>query len=154
QGIAGPGRAWMESVVLLLEQQYAGAEDVMAGQLVAQSGRHRPQVPHHDQRVVAPGYQYQQPHQLYTWTIDNGALVGGAVGGYHPEPFETHDVIDAHATGISEVGAQHFDKGAETVATHSGGRKCRDTPVLPLAVEEVGRGADADRGQELFLVRP
>src|SRR5690606_14659876 len=63
-------------------------------------------------------------------------------------------MIDAHAASMGEVGAHHFDKGPIAVGLEPPGRECADPPVLPGTVENIRRGANAQRSQYFFLSAP
>ncbi|MNC48543.1 hypothetical protein D3C75_976610 [compost metagenome] len=68
-----------------------------------------------------------------------GAFTGRRAQGDHPEPLQAHDVVDAQAAGMAEIGPQHFDERGKAVAAQPFGGKGGDAPALPAAIEDVRR---------------
>ena len=63
-------------------------------------------------------------------------------------------MVDADAACVTHGGAEHLEEGAETMLTEPGRREGSEAPVLAAAVEQVGRGTDVERAEDLVLTRP
>lgn len=63
-------------------------------------------------------------------------------------------MIDAQATGMGEVGPQHFDKRAKAIAFETFRGEGGDAPTLACTVENVRRCANREVGQQFILAAP
>ena len=71
-----------------------------------------------------------------------------------PQALQAHHVVNTQAAGVSKIGPQHFNKGAETVAFEAVRRKGRDAPALALAIEQVRWRTDGELRQQFILAAP
>ncbi len=141
-------------VVLLFEQQHAHAEDRAGTEFFPQAVGHRAEVFTEDDGLVSRGLQGQQAQQVVHRVVEVGAVARWRTKGNHPESLQTHHMVDAQAAGVGEVGPQHFDKGAEAMALQAFRGEGGDAPALPGAVEDIGRRADGEFGQQFVLPAP
>ncbi|MNK95285.1 hypothetical protein D3C87_1155150 [compost metagenome] len=93
---------------------------------------------------MAMGFQRQQAQQVIHRVVKIGTVGGRRAVGNDPQALKAHDMVDAQASGMGEIGAEHFDESAETVAHQTFGGKRGDPPALTGAVENVRRCADGE----------
>ena len=98
--------------------------------------------------------QGQDVEHLLVAVTDVGA-VGGAGAERDPEQAEeAHDVVDPDAAGRPQAGPDGADPGVVAVHPQAPGVERGEAPVLPLAVEVVGRGADPHAQRHRVLPQP
>src|SRR5690606_25610336 len=134
--------------------QYPHTEDLALRQGLLKVVWDRAQVFPYDQRPVSPGLQCQQAQQVFQRIAQVGALACIGAVGDQPQTLQSHDVIDAQATTVAQAGPLHTTEGAVVVVAHALGRECRDAPVMTAGIEQIGRCADADPGEQLLLAGP
>ena len=83
-----------------------------------------------------------------------GALARRLAARDQPQPHQPHDVIDAHAAGMGECGAQGGEEGIEARGDQGARREAGQAPVLAVRIEGVGRRADRQAHQQVGLARP
>ncbi|MNC24394.1 hypothetical protein D3C75_724480 [compost metagenome] len=155
QGVVRPVENRLEMAGLgLLEGQHAHAQHGLGRQLLAQAVRHGAQVFAEDDCLMAHRLQRQQAQQVVQRVVEVGAFAGLGPLRDQPQPAQAHDMVDAQAAGVGEVGPQHFDEGAVAVALEAFGREGADAPVLAGTVEDVGRCTHLQACQQFVLAAP
>ena len=103
----------------------------------AENLRDRSEIFAEDNGLMSMGFEGQQAQQVVHRVIEVGTVAGRRVVGDHPQSLQPHDVIDAQATGMGEVGPQHFDERAKAVAHQTFGGERGNAPALAGTVEDV-----------------
>ena len=137
-----------------LEPQHAGREDPLGGESLADAGRDGPEILTDDEGARPLALQRQDGKQVVGGVADIGPAPGRCAPGDPEQPEEPHDVVDAHPAGVTEPGPHRVDerpvpRGAEPV-----GHERRQSPVLPLEREVVGRRPHRDAPSQHVLPRP
>ena len=155
EGVIRPGQDGLEvRAVVLLEQQHTHAENGPFAELFTQAFRDRTQVFTQDDGLMAHRLKGDQTQQVIHRVVQISALVRRGAQRDDPQALQPQHMVDAQATGMGKVGAQHFDKGAEAAAFQALGGESRDAPALPRAVEQVGWGAHRQLRQQFVLTAP
>ena len=71
-----------------------------------------------------------------------------------PQPRQPHGVVDPHAAGVAQRGAQRGDERREAGGDQGARRKPGQRPVLAARVEQVGRRADRQLAEHVTLAPP
>ncbi len=137
EGVVRPVENRFEVRVVLFKQQHAHAEDRAGDEFFPQTIGHRPEVFAQYDRLMAMGFKAEQAQQVVHRVIQVGAVGGRRAIGDHPQPLQAHDVINAQAAGVGEIGPEHFDEGAKAVAHQAFRRERGNAPALAGAVENV-----------------
>ncbi len=90
---------------------------------VAEAFRHGAKVLADDDRLVAVGFQRQQPQQVVHRVAQIGAVGRSLAPRHQPEPLQPHGMVDAHPAGMAQAGAQRSRKAAKPPARISSGEK-------------------------------
>lgn len=67
------------------------------------------------------GFKGQQSQQIVHRVIQVRAIGRGGAVGDHPQALQAHHMVNAQAAGMGEVGPQHVDESAETIADQAFG---------------------------------
>ena len=154
QCVVRPVENRSEMGVVLFEQQHAHAQYGAGNEFFLQAVGHGAEVFTEDDGLMPVGLKGEQTQQIIHRVIQVRTVGRRRPIGNHPQPLEAHDMVDAQAAGMGEVGTEHFDECTKAIADQTFGRKCGNPPALTGTIEDVGRRANGQRGEQLILKTP
>jgi hypothetical protein len=121
------------------------------GKLFAKLRRNGSEVFADDDGAVPMGFKCDEPEQVIDRVAQIRALTRLRAVRHQPQPRQTHHVIDPDTAGVPERRAQRREERFEAARNERARRKSRKAPVLSARIEQVGRCADIQARQQVFL---
>jgi hypothetical protein len=148
-------RRWrLEAAALALEHHQPVAEDAAFVEARAEVVGHGSQVLADHEAARAVALERDDPEEVRGRVAHVGAVDRLHAPRHPPQARDAHHVVDAQRSRARHVGAQRGDEGRVTGVAQAPRHQWRQAPVLALAVELVGRGADAHAERVVALVGP
>ena len=92
--------------------------------------------------LVPLGFQCKQTQQIVEWVRQVSAIDRRAALRYQPEPRQTHRMVDAHTTCVTQCRAHCCEERREATIDQGTRRKPGQSPVLAIRIELIGWGTD------------
>ena len=138
----------------LLEPHEAVAQDAAIGEVLTHLVLDRAEILPDDERARPRALERQQVEHLARRQMDVGARLRRSTRRDPEEAVQTHYVVDAQPAHAAHGCPHGLDERIEVRRAELPRDERRKSPVLPLDVEAVGRGADVSIESEQVLPHP